>query len=151
MRLEEPHEPLTNLRGYAGDLSTIRIAQCSNLISVRLGFPVLKIRNSEHIARVVRSLRQVPKLRELVLSMHYLSEEVRQARSRSFAVAIEDAILELGSLKAVQLTNLTKLASNPSGKWISETRASGPPFGLTEEYPRLHAKGKLVVLKDADT
>ena len=99
----------------------------------------------------MRSLRQVPKLRELYLLMFYWSEEVRQARSRSFAVAIEDAILELGSLKAVQLTNLTKLASNPSGRWVPETRASGPPFGLTEEYPRLHAKGKLVVVKDADT
>ena len=119
----------------------VGIAQCPDLTSIRLLFWVAEgtRRDAEDISRVVRSLRQLPKLRTLVLGIR--NQGWVRIHGQSYSVAIEDAILELDSLRAVELITSRLIKQQTDGKWVLETHINDGP--LRKEYPRLHAKGIL--------
>ena len=116
----------------------VGIAQCPNLTSIRLSFRVRGTRDAEDISRVVSSLRQLPKLRTLVLCIR--CQGWVKILERPYSVAIEDAILELDSLRAVELI-ASRFSRVTDGKWLLKIRLTDEM--RRKEYPRLHAKGIL--------
>ena len=115
----------------------VGIAQCPNMTIIRLSFQVRGIRDAEDISRVVSSLR-LPKLRTLVLSIR--CQGWVKIHERPYSVAIEDAILELDSLRAVELI-ASRFSRVTDGKWLLMIRLTDEM--RRREYPRLHAKGIL--------